>query len=959
MTLGTSSRAIDARRPVVEPSGAFISYSRDESVKVAVALQAALERFAKPWYRLRSVRVFRDDTNMAANSDLRGTIETALARSGWFILLASPKAARSSWVESEIRWWLEHRSADRIMLVQTAGEILWHPVRNCFDLVRSSAVPAILEHAYGREPRWIDLRWFSEAEGLGAADPRFGERVADLAAPIHGKERADIVGENVRQHRRTVRLARGAASALVILLALSLIATVVAFQQRRDANRQRDAAVQQNLVSVARQLAATAVNLTNTDMQRASLVAVQAYRLHADAQTAAALYSTAAASPQLVGFLDAGAAVTATSGTPDGNFVVAGTSTGDVWRWNRETGVRERLLQLGREVRRVLMSDDGNVVAAWATTDAAQAARGLGAVWRRGTTTPGDNEIMALSRSGGLVVEAVPTNEDGTVILRVRRGTTVVLEKSVAFTPMYGWVQLPTEDRMVVVESGGRLSAYELPSGRQVIKGMANTGAHAGVSAVDPTGAFVTVTNGGKEIEIDDVKNVPSGEDPDPAGWGRTETPSPIAIALSPGAKRVATAVNGRIWIGSIAKGLRATPPPPIVLPGSGTTQDGTLRFLSQDLLISGSGTAVGVWDLSQYSRLGPRIHIHHEPTCNACGPGEVLVNPSGTRALIFNSGHDGVALASFSTGASSYADYSGGQLTHLVRNHAVWLDDERLFTWDDENALAAVWTGPLLDRAVAQWSVADQKRPEGVDGPQQIVLTVTGGQVVLVDSHGRLLRFDVEHQSPPTVMRRLPFVDPIAIGLNAAGDRAWALTPDGDQDPRHSHLQVVDTASAKSLVDRSLDGNFTNADLVGNLLWLWHFDSPLTTLNLSSGEISTMPFRLRDGSAVASTQPFVTYEEDGTVSLLDTRLRTTIGSFPIQTEAYAWTEFGFSEGDRVMAVATEAGDETGLASVSAVRFGYQQWQRIDCATAGRDLTADEWHQLTDLAVPSGLRCEG
>jgi hypothetical protein len=63
--------------------------------------------------------------------------------------------------------------------------------------------------------------------------------------------------------------------------------------------------------------------------------------------------------------------------------------------------------------------------------------------------------------------------------------------------------------------------------------------------------------------------------------------------------------------------------------------------------------------------------------------------------ALIFNSGHDGVALASFSRGE---------QLRRLLRraadiwsNHAVWLDDERLFTWDGETR--GRLDGPLLDR--------------------------------------------------------------------------------------------------------------------------------------------------------------------------------------------------------------------------------------------------------------------
>jgi hypothetical protein len=169
-------------------------------------------------------------------------------RCGWFILLASPKAARSPWVESEVQWWLTHRSIDQMMLVQSAGELHWDPVGNRFDLPRSSAIPPILERAYRHQPRWIDMRWFVEPESLGGTDPRFIERVADLAAPIHGRQRADIVGEDVRQQRRTVRLARGAIATLAILLALSLIATVLAVQQRNAAIQQRDIAVSRQLI---------------------------------------------------------------------------------------------------------------------------------------------------------------------------------------------------------------------------------------------------------------------------------------------------------------------------------------------------------------------------------------------------------------------------------------------------------------------------------------------------------------------------------------------------------------------------------------------------------------------------------------------------------------------------------------------------------------------------------------
>jgi hypothetical protein len=49
---------------------AFISYSRAVDGLLATRLESALERFAKPWYRLRAISVFRDDTDLAVNPRL-------------------------------------------------------------------------------------------------------------------------------------------------------------------------------------------------------------------------------------------------------------------------------------------------------------------------------------------------------------------------------------------------------------------------------------------------------------------------------------------------------------------------------------------------------------------------------------------------------------------------------------------------------------------------------------------------------------------------------------------------------------------------------------------------------------------------------------------------------------------------------------------------------------------------
>src|SRR5262245_5768098 len=81
----------------------FMSYSHRADGRLAPALQAGLHRFARPWYRLRALRVFRDDASLSASPALWRSIEGALASSRWFVLLASPESAASDWVAREIQ----------------------------------------------------------------------------------------------------------------------------------------------------------------------------------------------------------------------------------------------------------------------------------------------------------------------------------------------------------------------------------------------------------------------------------------------------------------------------------------------------------------------------------------------------------------------------------------------------------------------------------------------------------------------------------------------------------------------------------------------------------------------------------------------------------------------------------------------------------------------------------------
>jgi len=120
---------------------AFISYSHTGDSKLARALQSSLQRFARPWYRLAPlVRVFRDETSLAADPALWASIERHLGQSEWLLLMASPLSANSFWVNREVVWWLKHRGVASMLLLVTDGDIAWDHSKSDFDWSRTTAL---------------------------------------------------------------------------------------------------------------------------------------------------------------------------------------------------------------------------------------------------------------------------------------------------------------------------------------------------------------------------------------------------------------------------------------------------------------------------------------------------------------------------------------------------------------------------------------------------------------------------------------------------------------------------------------------------------------------------------------------------------------------------------------------------------------------------------------------------
>jgi WD40 repeat protein len=265
---------------------AFISYSHAADSRLAPALQRGLQRLTRAWYQRQALRIFRDQTSLAANPDLYATIERALRESRHFVLLASPAAAQSPWVRREVRFWQEHRERETFLIALTDGVIRWDDATGDFNWPATDALPEELRGWFPHEPLWVDLSWTRghDPSDLTLRHGRFRDDVATLAAALHGRAKEQIDSEDARQHRRALRIGRAVVALLVLLLVIAGVEnnnantqrniaqrqTVVAQQQKVLAQEQRALATQRALDADAQVYAAT-TPVTALDMSLAAL----------------------------------------------------------------------------------------------------------------------------------------------------------------------------------------------------------------------------------------------------------------------------------------------------------------------------------------------------------------------------------------------------------------------------------------------------------------------------------------------------------------------------------------------------------------------------------------------------------------------------------------------------------------------------------------------------------------
>jgi tetratricopeptide (TPR) repeat protein len=245
---GAASRV---RRPVTQRRYmAFFSYSHQDGA-IAEWLHEELEEFRVPPRLIgkltehgpvpkRLAPIFRDRQELAAASDLSEEIEEAIAGSRFLVVLCSPAAARSRWIDQEIACFKKLHREDRILAAIVDGEPFAsddpdRAAEECFP-------PALRVHFDRRgkattqraEPIAADLREQGDGRRMG---------LLKLAAGMIGVGLDDLAQrEAQRRHRRLYAIT--AASVVGMLFASGLAYTAIdARDQARDQRREAEGLV--------------------------------------------------------------------------------------------------------------------------------------------------------------------------------------------------------------------------------------------------------------------------------------------------------------------------------------------------------------------------------------------------------------------------------------------------------------------------------------------------------------------------------------------------------------------------------------------------------------------------------------------------------------------------------------------------------------------------------------------
>jgi tetratricopeptide (TPR) repeat protein len=217
---------------------AFLSYSSHD-VDSADWLHRALENYSIPKRLVgrttpvgpaprRFRPIFRDRAELAADADLRGRIENALAQSAYLIVLCSPQAATSHWVNEEIERYRALHGDGRIFAVISEDSPLGD---------HESLFPPALK--YRADLNGGDNRPEPIAADMRRTRDRHRMTRLKLVAGMLGVGLDELVRRDAqRRNRRLVAITAASLAGMTIAAALATAALIA----RNEAQKQRASA---------------------------------------------------------------------------------------------------------------------------------------------------------------------------------------------------------------------------------------------------------------------------------------------------------------------------------------------------------------------------------------------------------------------------------------------------------------------------------------------------------------------------------------------------------------------------------------------------------------------------------------------------------------------------------------------------------------------------------------------
>ncbi|MET9486346.1 toll/interleukin-1 receptor domain-containing protein [Nocardia sp. NPDC006630] len=937
--------------------GLFLSYSGQRDRGILPSLQRAIEKQPRPWYKPPLLRVFLDKSSIPIGPHLWSKIESGLSRSNWLVVIASPEAAESKWVDREIAWWLTNRSSDTLLLVLSSGDLVWDDDHEDWNHSVSTALPPRLLGAFEHQPVWKAIKWHKSSNR--SIDPDIDGAALSILSVIRGISEDDLHSESLRETQRNLRWAQLTGLVLTILV---ILATIVA----RVAVVQKDRADKQAMIAAARLVTTIADNKMDTDVRSALLLAVAAYKIDPSDTNLSTLLRANIASPSIVRYLTTSSPVTALETSADGSTVAAGTADGQVLLWSPSNPELTRVFKLTSSIASLAIDRSGETVLATDGTQVAlwQKASGTHPIKIEGENSP---DLVAISPSGKLAA-----------IHSIAQNTRLISNAFVGVLDLQsGEIDESHPDNWNATTmsfiSDSELALFTGQRDTRIISLTHNWEfaefRHGGCGASHPVG---DPSVNGRYVACGPLKGEPilifpsDGSDANSflnAYIPQASTAIPATLSLS-GHTVAVPGQDGALYVAGTSS-VKDNTPPATRLTGATVTSEKLLRFMgdSENRLVSAHQDQITFWDMQQTDRITRTLTIPSVMGCNACQP-NIFVSPNSQAAIVSTSVNYNDSDADATLLQNLAPDNSPpSTIIAPFRGIPIWLDEKGKSSliivgesypwgsgteWEEDLSIPKNVTLSPPVRS-AERIVAASSAP----GSKVIIKVDSEGNIALEDTNGRDLK------SIPSPVASTDVNGSISHAAISHDGSLVAIAKRDDTDSKdkvtifdlHS-LRTVGTVDGQDLTDIV----YSDSELVierREAIEYWSLDGHSLHRTNRGENPAGLPWIIamdQKGSMVAedTTNEYTTLIKDGlTLAIIP----------PTRVDWYAHTGIALSA-DGKMFLRTTTGSDGGPDGILEVRdISADALIRSACHSSGSDLSSEEWRTIVGIARPKNAYC--